>query len=118
MAQISRKLRSMTIAGGFGIGWYCPGCEHLHAVPLVGTQENGHGPWRWDQSLEAPSISPSVNIEDGGCTPVVPGNKRCHSIITAGRIQFCSDCGHALVGQTVDMPDLPAWLSDDKGEQP
>ena len=32
--------------------------------------------------------------------------KRCHSFVTDGRIQFLSDCTHALAGQTVDLPDI------------
>jgi len=35
---------------------------------------------------------------------------RCHSFVRDGRIEFLSDCTHALKGQTVDLPDLPDWL--------
>jgi hypothetical protein len=31
---------------------------------------------------------------------------RCHSYVTDGRIQYLSDCSHALVGQTIDLPEL------------
>lgn len=30
----------------------------------------------------------------------------CHSFVTDGRIQFLSDCSHALAGQTVPLPDI------------
>jgi len=30
----------------------------------------------------------------------------CHSFVTDGRIQFLTDCTHALAGQTVDIPDF------------
>jgi len=29
----------------------------------------------------------------------------CYSFVTAGRIQFLSDCTHILAGKTVDLPD-------------
>ena len=35
--------------------------------------------------------------------------------IRAGRMQFLGDCTHALAGQTIDLPDLPAWLRDAAG---
>lgn len=31
---------------------------------------------------------------------------RCHMYIREGKIQFLSDCSHALAGQTVEMPDF------------
>ena len=37
----------------------------------------------------------------------------CHTFVTDGRIQFLSDCTHALAGQTVDLPDIPAMKTKD-----
>lgn len=37
---------------------------------------------------------------------------RCHSFITDGRIQFLSDCTHALAMQTVDLPDFLTGMAD------
>jgi hypothetical protein len=34
--------------------------------------------------------------------------KRCHSFVKDGKIQFMFDSGHALKGQTVDIPDWDA----------
>ena len=31
---------------------------------------------------------------------------RCHSFVREGRIEFLGDCTHAMVGQTVDLPDI------------
>lgn len=47
---------------------------------------------------------PSVPLgrPDAGKTHV------CHSFIRDGRIEFLSDCTHALAGQTVDLPDIEA----------
>lgn len=34
----------------------------------------------------------------------------CHSYVTDGQVQFLSDCTHVLAGQTVPLPEIPAWL--------
>jgi hypothetical protein len=33
----------------------------------------------------------------------------CHLFLTDGRLQYLGDCTHALAGQTVPLPELPAW---------
>jgi hypothetical protein len=103
--------------------FYCPGCNQHHAVPC------GDGPrprWSWNGSKESPTFSPSILVhgtvlsEKGkadyeewqrqgfpkrdGCFDTV--DTICHSFITDGRIQFLSDCTHALAGQTVDLPNI------------
>ena len=37
-----------------------------------------------------------------------PTVTRCHSFVREGRIEFLSDCTHALAGQTVELPDF-SW---------
>jgi hypothetical protein len=32
----------------------------------------------------------------------------CHSFVTDGRIQYLSDCTHAMAGQTKELADWPA----------
>lgn len=32
-------------------------------------------------------------------------NSVCHSVVTDGKIAFCSDCTHEMAGKTVDLPD-------------
>jgi hypothetical protein len=85
-----------------GLGYWCfhcPGCGHDHAFRVNGT---GRPQWTWNGSLEKPTFTPSlVNSSD---TP----SRRCHLFVTKGRIQFLSDCHHALAGQTVDLPDWDA----------
>ena len=75
--------------------FHCPGCESGHAF-YVGA---GSGPrWTFDGNMERPTFSPSlVNRWD---------QHVCHLFLRDGRIQFLSDCTHALAGQTVDLPDL------------
>lgn len=115
MGQLSRVLRS--IAGG-GLGFWCPGCREMHVV----WTGDGPGPrWGWNGSAERPTFTPSVLVTGvkqltdeqhaawmrGEPLPdAVP--QRCHTFVTDGRIQFLADCTHALAGQTVDLPDVPA----------
>jgi Family of unknown function (DUF6527) len=68
--------------------------------------------WQWDGNVDAPTLSPSIlcwtNVgADGKRLP--EGQKRtlCHSFVRAGRIEFLTDCAHALAGQTVPLPDWP-----------
>jgi Family of unknown function (DUF6527) len=57
------------------------------------------GPWwTFDGDLAAPTFYPSINIYAQG--------RRCHYVISRGRISFCSDSTHSLRGQTVWMPEL------------
>ncbi len=101
MSAISRKLRS--VEGGRLMFW-CPGCDGAHQVGVG----EGAGPrWGYNGNPEAPTFTPSVLVSYDGpdagrdeAPPVI-----CHSFVTDGRIQFLSDCTHALAGQTVDLPD-------------
>ena len=98
--------------------FFCPGCGERHRVTV------GEGPrprWGWNGSGDAPTFTPSILVTSGHF--VQPNGKHCdksgdpdwpcdciccHSFVTDGRIQFLSDCTHALAGQTVDLPDWPA----------
>lgn len=86
--------------GGVLYLFHCPGCGHSHPFE-VNCAERG---WTWNGSMDRPTFTPSLL-----CNPNSP-EFRCHSFVTDGRIQFLSDCFHALAGQTVDIPD---W---DEGE--
>jgi hypothetical protein len=37
----------------------------------------------------------------------------CHYFLRSGQLQFLGDCVHALKGQTVELPDLPDFLTDE-----
>lgn len=122
MGQLSRILRN--VAGG-GLGFFCPGCREMHVV------WTGDGPrprWGWNGSVERPTFTPSVLVRSMQCeldergewtgewVRDAAGNALpsvCHSFVTDGRIQFLGDCTHALSGQTVDLPDLPAYKTKD-----
>jgi len=107
MAALEKKLRTM--AGGEGaadwraIAFWCPGCDGCHAI------KTSPGGWTFDGNADAPTFSPSILVTysgpDAGKADAPPA--RCHSFVRAGRIEFLSDCTHALVGKTVDLPDWP-----------
>lgn len=99
-----------------GAMFRCPGCDGVHSIWV-----NRPGSWQWDGSMAQPTISPSILEKSGHfarpgdcwCTynaahPDNPSGFQCHichSFVKAGRIEFLSDCTHALAGQTVDLPD-------------
>lgn len=86
----------------------CPGCGSTHRIQ----HGEGSGPrWSWNGDAEKPTFSPSVLVT----YPANPDadeefkewrtERRCHSFVTDGRIQFLSDCTHEKAGQTVDLPE-------------
>lgn len=68
--------------------FWCPGCQSCHYVDER---------WTVTGTLSNPTVSPSV---------LCPRAPRCHLFIEAGRIEYLTDCDHALAGQTVDMVPL------------
>ncbi len=74
-------------------GFVCPGCGFGHSVRV-----KGHYIWEWNGNVEKPTFSPSVLVD--GAKP----DRRCHSFVRDGRIEFLGDCHHALKGTTVDLP--------------
>jgi len=103
-----------------GISFLCPGCGHTHAVR---TDKTGTPTWHWNGSLEAPTLSPSLRVRSGHHAEGKPASECdlcaedarygdgpmcsvCHSFVRDGRIEFLSDCTHALAGQTVDLPEV------------
>lgn len=78
----------------------CPGCDQMHGPRI----EGGSPTWHFNGDLERPTISPSVLVR------WTQGERHvkqvCHSFVRDGRIQFLTDCTHALAGKTVDLPEL------------
>lgn len=119
--------RLRTVEGG-RIGFKCPGCGDNHVLPV--SPQAGPGPsWDWNGDLARPTLSPSILARRGhfanglsgpdpkGCAcnfaERFPAEEPwpwpcgvCHSFVRDGRIEFLSDCTHALAGQTVDLPEL------------
>lgn len=101
MALLGRKLR--TIEGpekALWLGYWCPGCDGVHALPISKPNPANGAQWAFDGNLEAPSFHPSVHVKG-----------HCHSWVKNGTIEFLSDCDHALTGKTVPLPDWPPDLS-------
>lgn len=73
--------------------FYCPGCEQGHRFD--------DKTWTFNGDLENPTLSPSYLTGHNNYT-----ERRCHSYVKNGKIQFLGDCFHELKGQTVDLPDL------------
>ena len=114
MNQVSSKLRR---AEGAYVHW-CPGCREMHRLP---------DSWTFNGDLESPTFTPSfrhsgmqtVNAADGSWTGewVRDANGKtvpfvCHYILTAGVLNFCADSTHALAGQSIQLPPLPAGMTD------
>ena len=104
MGALGLKLR--TAEGGYVV-FFCPGCDGGHVLRIG---DGPHPRWTFDGNAERPTFSPSVLVTYGGADagkddapPAV-----CHSFVRDGRIEFLSDCTHALSGQTVDLPNWPA----------
>jgi len=115
MSAFGSKLRRL----GDGIAFWCPGCVRGHVITVREDGVHAGGAWGFNRDGDRPTFAPSVlatgsqelteeqrqSIMDGGRIETV--RWRCHSFVTDGRIQFLSDCTHALAGQTVDLPDWP-----------
>jgi hypothetical protein len=113
MGQVSAVLRRAQ--GGYS--HWCPGREEMHVI---------FDRWRFDGNLDCPTFTPSVKITgkqivrvDGEWTGEwvrdAAGNtvdECCHYILTAGQLNFCGDCTHALAGKTVPLPPLHARFAE------
>ena len=100
MAALSRKLRSVGFGtAGTGIGFWCPGCDEACVIRTAGDPPT----WTWNGNVDAPTISPSINVTYDGADK----HTICHSFVRDGSIQFLGDCTHAFAGQTIPLPDWP-----------
>lgn len=93
-------------------GHWCPGCEQTH---WIATARPNRPSWSFNGDVNAPTFNPSVRIQyegpDAGQTDADGFRSPpacCHYFLHAGQIQFCADSTHALAGQTVPLPLLPA----------
>lgn len=84
---------------------WCPGCDGMHQITTA--MSDGAPTWIWDGNTEAPTISPSILVNQGRAHP---GKEICHSFVRDGQWQFLNDSTHPLAGQTVPMVPVPDWL--------
>lgn len=110
----------------------CPGCGNNHGVTLNGERNVCGASWGWNGSRSRPTFTPSILMRSGHyaegranpercwCTfnaehPDNPSGFKCevcHSFVRDGRIEFLTDCTHALAGQTVDLPEFDYEVAD------
>ena len=82
------------------LAFRCPGCERLHAYRI-----KGQGPvWRWNGDMERPTLTPSLLVTYPPIESMGIAQRTCHLFLTDGKVNFLSDCTHALAGQTVALP--------------
>ncbi len=117
-----RSLGSKLRRSADSLTFWCPGCNESHSISIA----DGRGGWTVDVAdPERPTFSPSVLVRSGHYAhDAAPGNcwcdyearfgkvsafkcLRCHSFVRDGRIEFLSDCSHAMASQTVDLPSFP-----------
>lgn len=113
--RLSSILRLQATEHEARIQFWCPGCDDRHEV-----RTQGPNPWTWNGDVEKPTFYPSVATEcratvkdaEGRWTGEhvrdaqgLPVELVCHSFVEEGRIRYLSDCTHALVNQTVDLPE-------------
>lgn len=79
----------------------CPGCQMWHSLNTA-TADPKLPKWDFNGDVEKPTFSPSLLVR----YPQDGVEKRCHSFIKNGEIQFLSDCSHDLKGLTVPLPDM------------
>lgn len=107
MAQLSKKLRNWAHEDQHGLLFFCPGCGCAHTIK---TSANG---WGWNGDVERPTFTPSVLVTWEAKPNASEKFKewrterRCHSFITDGMIQFLADSTHTLASQTVELADWP-----------
>ena len=75
--------------------YFCVGCGYEHAFAL--RKEGGKHVFNMD--LDKPTVSPSLLQNHDP-------SQLCHSFIKNGKIQYLSDCWHALAGKTIDLPEI------------
>lgn len=86
----------------YGYRFHCPGCDDEHVI----TTKPWPDGWDFDGNEAAPTFSPSVLVYEIKRKDGTVFSPRCHSYVKAGRIEYLSDCGHALAGQTVPLPEI------------
>jgi hypothetical protein len=72
--------------------FFCPGCSCGHWFDTT--------IWTYNNDPNKPTIRASILVHNNGF------RKRCHSMVTDGKIQYFDDSEHELKGQTVDLPDF------------
>lgn len=108
-------IREWPGAKGMATYW-CPGCKRAHSITFG---PEGTETWTWDGNAEHPTFAPSILANGTRGASSEEWNRRhprCHSFVREGRIEYLSDCEHAMAGTTVDMVPLPSRYAEFLGE--
>jgi hypothetical protein len=126
MGVLGRKLRGLE---GGRVAFFCPGCDTYHQVTIEADPERAGPIWGWNRDADAPTFWPSIlvagvqlDIPDHELDRILSEftlpeeremklamsriNTVCHSFVRQGRIEYLTDCTHALAGQEVNLPDV------------
>lgn len=80
---------------------YCPACKTTHHIS-VGPKSFWKTVWGFNGDYDKPTFTPSLLV-----TMDFPdGQRRCHSFITDGKIQYLGDCTHEMAGKTIELPEI------------
>lgn len=91
------------VSDGKHLGWsiFCPACGCGHKFD---------DRWTFNGDHEKPTFRPSMLVHgwktDGTELPGYRIQKRCHSFVTDGKIQYLDDCEHEMRGKTVELEDF------------
>ncbi len=88
------KIIEVTLENGTHHGWmaWCPGCDSPHVYDER---------WSFNGDHDAPTFKPSYLAT--GTYGENHEQRRCHTYLTDGKLQFLADCSHELAGTTVDL---------------
>lgn len=87
------------------VSFKCPGCKDDHTLPVTGPRA-----WGFNGSMDHPTLTPSILAKLHAFNEQTDQYDKhettCHSFVRDGRIEFLTDCTHALAGQTVDLAEI------------
>lgn len=84
----------------YGYTFTCPGCKDRHYIP---TSTKSQCRWTFNGSVERPTFSPSILVNEVLWPDGSVGFIRCHFFVRDGQIEFCSDSKHEMAEKTVEL---------------
>jgi hypothetical protein len=106
MSVLGKKLRSLE--GGI-VAFECLGCGCGHAIPVAAEPPSRN--WQWNGNADAPTFTPSILVTYPANPDAIEEFKewrterRCHSFVINGQIQYLPDSTHKFAGKTIELPD-------------
>ena len=98
--SVSREaVLAVTHQRGDRLAFWCPVCWSVHEVQIQGSPR-----WEWNGSRERPTFRPSVRVQRHD--HATGADVVCHSFVTDGVIEYCSD-SHAFAGEQRTLIPFP-----------